>query len=57
MAAAIVSGKSEKDFQLLVSIAEKMGLSIKMMNDEELETFNEVKAQKEKEADEVAELV
>ncbi|WP_259065634.1 hypothetical protein HDF24_02385 [Mucilaginibacter sp. X4EP1] len=57
MAAAIVSGKSEKDFQLLVSIAEKMGLSITMINDDELEALNKAKSEKEKEANEVAELV
>jgi len=57
MAAAIVSGKSEKDFQLLVSIAEKMGLSITMVSDDNLEAFNKVKSQKEKEANEIADLV
>lgn len=57
MAAAIVSGTSEKDFQLLVSIAEKMGLSITIVSDDELEALNKVKSQQEKEANEIAELV
>ncbi|TWI99325.1 hypothetical protein JN11_02642 [Mucilaginibacter frigoritolerans] len=57
MSAAIVSGKSEKDFQLLVSIAEKMGLSITLVSDDDLETLNKAKSKKENEASEVAELV
>jgi len=57
MSAAIVSGKSEKDFQLLVSIAEKMGLSITLVSDDDLESLNKVKSPKENEANEVAELV
>jgi hypothetical protein len=57
MAAAIVSGKSEKDFQLLVSIAEKMGLSITMVSNDDLEAFNKLKSQQEKEANEIADLV
>ena len=57
MSAAIVSGQSEKDFQLLVSIAEKMGLSITLISDDDLEALNEAKSQKENEESEVAELV
>lgn len=57
MATAIVSGKSEKDFQLLVSIAEKMGLFITLISDDDLEVLSKAKSQKENEESEVAELV
>ena len=57
MSAAIISGNSEKDFQLLVSIAEKMGLSVNIVTDEAAETLTGVKPTENEENGQVAELL
>ena len=55
MNAAIISGNSEKDFQLLVSIAEKMGLSVKLLSADDQEALNMAKASADNEVIELAE--
>ena len=57
MSAAIISGTSEKDFQLLVSIAEKMGLSVSIVADDAAEALTGIKSTENEENGEVAELV
>lgn len=47
MESAIISGTSKKDIQLLVTIAEKMGIKAKFLTKEELEDFGMGKAIKE----------
>jgi hypothetical protein len=44
MESAIISGKSKKDIQLLISVAEKMGIKAKFLTKEELEDFAMAKA-------------
>jgi hypothetical protein len=44
MEAAIISGNSKKDFQLLVTIAEKMGMNVKYLTSDDLEFFGMAKA-------------
>ena len=56
MSAAIISGTSEKDFQLLVSIAEKMGLSVNIVADDAAEALTGIKSTENEENGEVAEL-
>jgi len=41
---AIISGKSKKDIQLLITIAEKMGLKAKLLSKDEQEDFGMAKA-------------
>lgn len=53
MESAIISGKSKKDIQLLVSIAEKMGIRAKFITNDELEDFGMAKAIKEGESGEL----
>jgi hypothetical protein len=48
----IITGSSKKDIQLLVSIAEKMGLKTKILADEEIEDIWLAKANKEGETGE-----
>ena len=52
MESAILSGKSKKDIQLLISIAEKMGITAKFLSKDELEDFGIAKAIKEGETGE-----
>lgn len=47
MESAIISGKSKKDLQLLVAIAEKMGIKAKFISKDDLEDFAIAKAIKE----------
>ena len=44
MESAIISGKSKKDIQLLISVAEKMGIKAKFLTKHELEDFALAKA-------------
>lgn len=44
MESAIISGKSKKDIQLLISVAEKMGIKAKFLTKNELEDFAMAKA-------------
>ncbi len=44
MAAVIIFGKSKKDIQLLITIAEKMGLNTKVLAKHECEDFSLAKA-------------
>ena len=44
MESAIISGKSKKDIQLLVTIAEKMGIKAKFLSKDDLEDFGMGKA-------------
>jgi hypothetical protein len=44
MESAIISAKSKRDIQLLVSVAEKMGIKAKILSKEELEDFGMAKA-------------
>jgi hypothetical protein len=44
MEAAILSGKSKKDIQLLLTIAEKMGIKAQFLNKDDLEDFGLAKA-------------
>ena len=37
MESAIISGKSKKDIQLLITVAEKMGIKAKFLSKEDLE--------------------
>jgi len=53
MESAIISGKSKKDIQLLISIAEKMGISAKFISKDEFEDFAMAKAIKEGETGEL----
>ncbi len=53
MESAIISGKSKKDIQLLVTIAEKMGIKAKFIGKDDLEDFVMAKAIKEGETGEL----
>jgi hypothetical protein len=53
MESAIISGKSKKDIQLLVTIAEKMGIKAKFITKDDLEDFAIAKAIKEGETGEL----
>ncbi len=53
METAILSGKSKKDIQLLLSIAEKMGINAKFLSKDDLEDFAIAKAIKEGETGEL----
>ncbi len=44
MESAIISGKSKKDIQLLVAIAEKMGIKARFLSKEDIEDFGMGKA-------------
>ena len=44
MESAIISGKSKKDIQLLITVAEKMGIKAKFLSKEELEDIGLGKA-------------
>jgi hypothetical protein len=44
MEAAIISGKSKKDIQLLLTIAEKMGIKAQFLSKDDLEDFRMAKA-------------
>jgi len=44
MESAIITGKSKKDIQLLVAVAEKMGIKAKFLTKDELEDFGIAKA-------------
>ena len=44
MESAIISGKSKKDIQLLISVAEKMGIKATLLTKEEREDFALAKA-------------
>jgi hypothetical protein len=52
MVSAIISGKSKKDIQLLITLAEKMGLQAKLFTKDDLEDFGLAKAIKEGETGE-----
>ena len=47
MESAIISGSSKKDIQLLITLAEKMGIKAKFLSKEEIEDFGMAKAIKE----------
>lgn len=47
MESAIISGKSKKDIRLLMTIAEKMGITAKFITNDEVEDFIMAKAIKE----------
>lgn len=53
MESVIISGKSKKDIQLLVTIAEKMGIKAKFITNDDLEDFIMAKAIKEGETGEL----
>ena len=53
MESAIISGKSKKDIQLLVTIAEKMGIKAKFITKDDVEDFVIAKAIKEGETGEL----
>ncbi|HVV53959.1 MAG TPA: hypothetical protein VHC47_01470 [Mucilaginibacter sp.] len=53
MESAIISGKSKKDIQLLVTIAEKMGIKAKFLSKDELEDIAMAQAIKEGETGEL----
>jgi hypothetical protein len=53
MKSAIISGKSKKDIQLLVAIAEKMGIKAKFLTKGDLEDIGMAKAIKQGETDEL----
>jgi hypothetical protein len=53
MESAIISGKSKKDIQLLITIAEKMGVKAKYLSKDELEDFALAQAIKEGETGEI----
>jgi len=53
MESAIISGKSKKDIQLLVTLAEKMGIKAKFISKDDLEDFGMAKAIKEGETGEL----
>lgn len=44
MESAIISGKSKKDIQLLITVAEKMGIKAKLLSKEEMEDIGLGKA-------------
>ncbi|MFI5139219.1 MAG: hypothetical protein ACHQIM_15455 [Sphingobacteriales bacterium] len=44
METAIISGKSKKDIQLLITIAEKMGIKAKLLSEADLEDFGMARA-------------
>ena len=44
MESAIISGKSKKDIQLLITVAEKMGIKAKFLSKDELEDIGLGKA-------------
>lgn len=44
METAIISGKSKKDIQLLITLAEKMGIKAKLLSKDDLEDFGMSKA-------------
>jgi len=44
MESAIISGKSKKDIQLLITIAERMGIKAKFLSEEDLEDIGLGKA-------------
>jgi hypothetical protein len=44
MESAIISGKSKKDIQLLVTIAKKMGIHAKFLTKDDFEDFGLAKA-------------
>jgi hypothetical protein len=44
MESAIISGKSKKDIQLLITIAEKMGIRAKLLSKDDLEDLGMGKA-------------
>ncbi len=44
MESAIISGKSKKDIQLLITLAEKMGIKGKFLTKDDLEDFGIAKA-------------
>lgn len=52
MESAILSAESKKDLQLLISIAEKMGVKAKFLSKEEMEDFAMANAIKEGETGE-----
>ncbi len=47
MESAILSGNSKKDIQLLISIAEKMGIKAKFLSKDDLEDYGIAKAMDE----------
>jgi len=47
MEIAVISGKSKKDIQLLIAIAEKMGIKAKFLTKDELEDIGLAKAMDE----------
>ncbi|HEY4324095.1 MAG TPA: hypothetical protein VGN20_08915 [Mucilaginibacter sp.] len=53
MESAIISGKSKKDIQLLITIAEKMGIKAKYLSKDDLEDFILAEAIKEGETGEL----
>jgi hypothetical protein len=53
MESAIISGKSKKDIQLLMAIAEKMGIKAKFLTKDELEDIGMAKAIKQGETGEL----
>lgn len=53
MESAIISGKSKKDIQLLIAIAEKMGIQAKFLTKDELEDIGMAKAIKRGETGEL----
>ena len=53
MESAILSGKSKKDIQLLITIAEKMGITAKFITKDDLEDFVMAKAIKDGETGEM----
>jgi hypothetical protein len=44
MESAIISGNSKKDIQLLITIAQKMGINAKFLTKDDLEDFGMAKA-------------
>jgi hypothetical protein len=53
MESAIISGKSKKDIQLLITIAEKMGIKAKYLSKDDMEDFVLAEAIKEGETGEL----
>jgi hypothetical protein len=53
MESAIISGKSKKDIQLLITIAEKMGINAKFITKDDMEDIVMAKAIKEGETGEL----
>jgi hypothetical protein len=53
MESAIISGKSKKDIQLLITIAEKMGINAKFIAKDDMEDIVMAKAIKEGETGEL----